>query len=151
MSLANNTRVPDLSATVSPNWWKEEIYPGTEGFLRGTFNYRTRERYLRAFYLDVRPRKSGRRHFNIVPSPARKSISREIRVLLAFNSCSNPKGGGGIRRRREEGKKKKERFNLWVRPCGSKTAVFGDHVQRSSGLVFFGSSWMIVPLVDGAY
>lgn len=101
------TRVPDLSATVSPNWWKEEIYPGTEGFLRGTFNYRTRERYLRAFYLDVRPRKSGRRHFNIVPSPARKSISREIRVLLAFNSCSNPKGGGGFEEEGRRGRKKK--------------------------------------------
>lgn len=129
MSLANNTRVPDLSATVSPNWWKEEIYPGTEGFLRGTFNYRTRERYLRAFYLDVRPRKSGRHHFNIVPSPARKSISREIRVLLAFNSCSNPKGGGGIRRRREEGKKKKKNGSI----CEFDLAI---RKRRCSGIMF---------------
>lgn len=70
--------------------------------------------------------------------------SRLIRARIQKEVGDSKKKGGG-----EE--KKKERFNLWVRPCGSKTAVFGDHVQRSSGLVFFGSSWMIVPLVDGAY
>lgn len=71
-------------------------------------------------------------------------------MLLAFNSCSNPKGGGEgekkhSRRYEEEGegerkKKRKKTVQFVSSTLWFETTVFEDHVQRSSDLVLFGSS-----------